>query len=255
MIVPDASLLYPQLSPYDDDDDYRMSSRSAPEMDFPRIVSQPSTPSWRARQYEPGEPHSLQMPRSPTFPPVSGRRRARAASIGERALTDDDDIRLFAEAISGLSPEQAYRQAPASGRAGRPATELRHGTDDGEGNGMEAHDDSPLAETPTTIMALQHLASIPQGAATASSLPSRDQRQQPSQSVSDADLWFGNALSSIQYRQQQREEAFDVSPIDGELPDYASSQAQVQSRVRVEAARRAQELQRIWQQSQTRGGG
>ena len=41
----------------------------------------------------------------------------------------------------------------------------------------------------------------------------------------------------------------DSLPIEDELPDYAASQAQAQAAQRVEATRRAQELQRRWQAS------
>jgi hypothetical protein len=45
------------------------------------------------------------------------------------------------------------------------------------------------------------------------------------------------------------EDVPDVSPIEDELPDYAASQAQAQAAQRIEATRRAQELQRRWQES------
>ena len=46
----------------------------------------------------------------------------------------------------------------------------------------------------------------------------------------------------------------DRSAYDDELPDYATSQAQAQAHLRVEAARRAQELQQRWHLSGSQYG-
>lgn len=242
----DVSLLYPQLSPYDT----QLSSQSAPpELEFPRSVSQPTTPSWLARQYEPGEVHSLQIPRSPTFPPMGRRRRAHTAGEGEEAFDDEAEFRLFVEATSGLSPEQAYRHSSSSGSSRRQARSNQDDSDYDEEQ-PEEHIVSPLEETPTTLAALRHLAHFPQGAVNASLLPSHSQRHRLETSASGLDLWLNPQSRSV----RQQREIVDVSPIEEELPDYASSQAQAQAQSRAAAARRADELQIRWRQTGAQQG-
>ncbi|KAK3706115.1 hypothetical protein LTR37_012942 [Vermiconidia calcicola] len=75
------------------------------------------------------------------------------------------------------------------------------------------------------------------------------QRERLHTSHSGLDLWLEPPRLG--------DEISDVSPEDehdDELPDYAESQAQAQAHQRVEAARRAQELQNRWQQSGARRG-
>jgi hypothetical protein len=72
-------------------------------------------------------------------------------------------------------------------------------------------------------------------------------------SSSGLDLWLssqgGAPPTTADLSPIDMEEEDELPPGDDELPDYASSQAQVQAAQRVEATRRAQELQRRWQAS------
>jgi hypothetical protein len=100
---------------------------------------------------------------------------------------------------------------------------------------------SPVQQTPTTMLAFQHLAQMPQ--ASYQFLP---QRPQPHRLLSDP-----QPSSRVEFWMQQPSEPFErgVNPLDDDLPDYAESQAQAQAAQAVEARRRAQELQQRWRRS------
>lgn len=98
------------------------------------------------------------------------------------------------------------------------------------------------------MQALQQLAQLPHGSLSSGQrdvrLPQAPARSRTADQAAMAgvDLWIEPPTSSY--------DEYDVSPIDEELPDYAASQAAVMGLQREEAARRAQELQRRWRESQ-----
>lgn len=238
--VVDYSLLYPQLSPYEP----LFSSRSAPDelQSKPRSVSQPSTPNHSQQRFEDVEPHPNRLPRSPTYPPAGRRRMQSHTGVQDAAFADEHEFRLFVEATAGLGPEQAFRSLhphPSS----RFVECQRSQNHDRSGDCTSPTEElvSPLEETPTTLRALQHLAQMPQ----ASSEPPRRRLQA---AASGLDLWLQPPTATSTTDVSPVEPVDDHSMYD-ELPDYASSQAQAQAGQRVEAARRAQELQRRWHQS------
>lgn len=270
----DYSLLYPQMSPYDG----QLSSYSAPdELEHmrQRSVSQPSTPNYFYQPYNEHEPQPMQLPRAPTYPP-SGRRHMHSdTGVQDAAFADEEEFRLFVEATAGLGPEQASRHSRSISRredfrlfveatAGLgPEQAFRHSQSHSSSGSSQRRrrqrndhrraappEDpvSPLEETPTTMMALQQLAQMPQ----ASDAPPRQRLQT---STSGLDLWLHPPGASPSAASTYPMRALDVDLVedefshDDELPDYASSQAEAQTAQRVEAARRAQELQRRWQQS------
>ncbi|KAK3636933.1 hypothetical protein LTR56_012593 [Elasticomyces elasticus] len=210
----DTTLLYPEMSPYAD----RMPSDPARG---PRAVSQPSSPSYFQTRFQESEPPFMQIPRSPTYPPAGRRRMHSASGVTDAAFQDEEDFRLFAAATAGLGPEQAFRQ---------PNSPIR--------SRSSPQPVSPEEQTPTTMRALQHLASMP----LASTQQSRSRLQA---SAGGLDLW----LQPPSRPRSPDEDSDDELPPDDELPDYAQSQAQAQQHQRAEAARRAQELQRRWHAS------
>lgn len=224
---------YPQLSPYHVADDH-----------VPRSVSQPNTPSFypRTQQQHLEEPAPLNIvPRSPTYPPASRRRVRSATGTGDSNFTDEE-FHLFVQATAGLGPEQSYRNPnsphnPLDGEETRTRSEFVARSD--------LNTISPEQGTPTTAWALQQMAQMPYGTYVPQQqdgvyTPPIRRRLEPSSS--ELDLW-------LQPPSATSDDNYDVSPIEDELPDYASSQAQAQAEQRIEAARRAQELQRRWRES------
>lgn len=157
-------MLYPQLSPYDPN---RMSTYSAPEQlehTFPRSVSQPNSPGfapdWSALPSRTDGPTSpVGIPRSPTYPPAGRRRMRSAAGPGDAAFDDEQDFRLFVEATAGLPPDLGFSPTQTSQSPLRRAATTQSAGPSGRRQSEIA---SPTAETPTTMLALQHLAAIPQ---------------------------------------------------------------------------------------------
>ncbi|KAK4541419.1 hypothetical protein LTR36_008020 [Oleoguttula mirabilis] len=235
----DYSLLYPQLSPYGG----QSGSRSAPDelRYMPRSVSQPSTPNYFQPRFEEIEPQPFQLPRSPTYPPTGRRRMHSDTGVQDAAFADEQEFRLFVEATAGLGPEQAFRDShshPSSSSFPQQRSwNTGHSASPASPSGELV---SPLEGTPTTLRALRHLAQMPQAS-------SESLRQRLHISPSGLDPWLqpprrmsSSAISPV--------DPVDDLPSDDEPPDYASSQAQAQAGQRVEAARRAQELQRRWEE-------
>lgn len=275
----DPSLLYPQMSPYDD----LQSSYSAPDemQHIPRSVSQPNSPDFFRLHDEQGEPHAMQLPRSPTFPPTRRRRFHSTSRAHDPAFAGEEDFHLFVQATAGLSLDHEQTLRPSSQRTvaiSHEQQERHFENTDLRLTTSSTELVSPLEETPTTMRALQALAQMPQ----ASEAMSRRRLQT---SPSGLDLWLSppSATSATQSASsfpspqpaQLRGSASPtpraiINPMqeylndfvsdeasehtDDELPDYASSQAQAQASQRVEAARRAQELQRRWREGGGRQG-
>ena len=243
----DVSRLYPPSSPYEQS---RLSTHSAPdELEHRHLhyVSQSSVPGYMVLSSPSphDDPVPMSLPRTPTYPPSGRRRMHSATGVGDAALADEEEFRLFVEATAGLGPEQAHREPPSHHLAysahGPPQQEIpptsrSHTTGDLV---------SPLGETPTTMFALQQIAQMPE-------ISPRTQSEPRRTSFTDLDRWLQAPGTSMAIP--------DVSPVedtpedDDELPDYAQSQAQAHDRQRAEATRRAQELQRRWQQSGSRRG-
>lgn len=210
----------------------------------PRCVSQPNTPSFypHTQQYSLDEhvpSHTLS--RSPTVPGASRRRVRSATRTGEANFTNEE-FHLFVQATAGLGPEQSYRNAS-------PLHDALSGEESSTGIVHAPRTDlnmvSPEEETPTTTWALQQAAQMPYGMYRPhqqEAVPSCSSMQRLETSSSSVDLWLRTPSAML-------DDEHDVSPIEDELPDYASSQAQAQAAQRIEAARRAQELQRRWRES------
>lgn len=238
----DPALLYPQLSPYDG----QASSLSAPDEleHFPRSVSQPNTPShWPPPEHDDLDvPPFALMPRSPTYPPATSSRLRNKVDVNDTTFTDEEEFSLFVQATAGIMPPDMDHSMPRN---------IRQSTVDEAGHLRSPESDrlvSPMQETPTTMHALQQLAQLPHGSLSSSQRDARIQ-QAPTRSrtadqaaMAGVDLWIEPPTPSY--------DEFDVSPIDDELPDYAASQAEALAGQREEAARRAQELQRRWRESQ-----
>jgi hypothetical protein len=247
-----SAMLYPQMSPYsqpndDDDDDFTHATFDY----YPRSVSQPVTPGLVNTG---AATHGTYITGSATHGPVVEDIHGNSIfSASEAAFDDEHEFRLFVEATAGLGPiastddytfnSGCARSRPVNIRASRRA---------------DTHPVvSPIAETPTTIQALQHLAQMPQS--THSSPPERPQLQNFG---SNFDNWLQTPPTYPRLMQQHSmpqmstnasldswQDVPDTTPIEDELPDYAASQAQAQAAQRIEATRRAQELQMRWQLS------
>jgi len=237
------------MSPYSQHDD---NLTHATFDYYPRSVSQPVTPGLINTETAAhdaagtvfGTPESL----------VEGTHDDTAFSTNDAAFTDEHEFRLFVEATAGLGPipsmddhhfaSEFARSQPADIRAPRRA-------------GTDPTIVSPTAETPNTIEALQHLAQMPQ-----STPPPQHERPHLQSFGSNFENWLQPPPLRPRLTQQHSmpqmsanalldswQDVPDTTPIDDELPDYAASQAQAQAAQRVEATRRAQELQRRWQES------
>ncbi|KAK5108744.1 hypothetical protein LTR62_007891 [Meristemomyces frigidus] len=225
----DETLLYPQREGY------------APRYDLPstrrRTVSQPNSPRSFQQQFAEAEPPMLGSPRSPTYPPSGRGRMHSVISVNDAAFHDEEDFRLFVDATAGLGPETAFlQQSSASLGIQLPRRSVETGQQ------WPSTDD---ASSPSTVQALAHLAQMPR--AGWQYHPSTRQRAQAA-----TDLWPSLPMRPrsnvpVMPLGDEDEDDDDLLPPNDELPNYAESQAQAQAGQRVEAARRAQELQRRWQ--------
>lgn len=238
----DSTMLYPQMSPYDGIDD---GFGNATFDYYPRSVSQPVTPGLPQPSSQDSTAPALTFP---TYTPEV----APARGDNDAAFNDEHEFRLFVEATAGLGPIPSLdRREPSSEPPENHAQDARAG----------ARSTIPSVEdTPGTLRALQHLAQMPQS--TPPPLASQHQRPHLQRFGSDFDSWLQAPPSQPRLTQhlsmphisnlgplEHWEDVPDVSPIEDELPDYAASQAQAQAAQRIEATRRAQELQRRWQES------
>lgn len=163
-------------------------------------------------------------------------------NVTDTTFTDEEEFSLFVQATAGIMPPDIGPTMPRN---------IRQNTIDGAGHLPSFESDrlvSPLQETPTTMQALQQLAQLPQGSLSSgqgdvrfAQAPTRSQTADQA-AIAGVDLWIEPPTPSY--------DEYDVSPIDDELPNYSESQQMAQAAQREEAARRAQELQRRWRQSQ-----
>ena len=244
----DSTMLYPQMSPYDGVDNDGFGNETYDY--YPRSVSQPVTPGLP----QPGSQQSA-VP-TLTFPTYTPAVAPARGDNSDAAFNDEHEFRLFVEATAGLGPVLSLDRRESSSE---PAGDYAQDTYTGLQSNV-----SPTAVTPTTLQALQHLAQMPQSTPprTPSPPPSHQQRPHLQRFGSDFDSWLQAPPSQPRLTQhlsmphmanltplEHWQDVPDMSPIEDELPDYASSQAQAQAAQRIEATRRAQELQRRWQES------
>jgi len=243
-----ATLLYPQMSPYSQHDD---DIAHATFDYYPRSVSQPVTP--RLGETSTAAHDTYATPLSSRGPAVENEYGDRGFSTSDAAFNDEHEFRLFVEATAGLGPIASIDdQMFVSNLSGSQPVDIR------TSHRQETHPiTSPIAETPNTVQALQHLAQMPQS--TPDSQPPRPYLQRFGSNFDD---WLQSSPEHPRLAHQHSmpqmsahaslggwQDIADSLPIEDELPDYAASQAQAQAAQRVEATRRAQELQRRWQES------
>ncbi|KAF1350969.1 hypothetical protein BDV97DRAFT_160237 [Delphinella strobiligena] len=149
----------------------------------------------------------------------------------EPAFRGNSDYQLFVEATFGLSQEQPR---PSSSSLPSPAEFVEHASVPQYPSERRFRSGS----TPTQLAQLQQRASD-------TSLVYRANSHSPRQQS-----FYGSET----YRQSNellvgvRTNSLDESSEEDQLPNYAQSQAEMQHRSRVEAVRRAQELQRRWRE-------
>ncbi|OQO00551.1 hypothetical protein B0A48_13041 [Cryoendolithus antarcticus] len=233
----DLSRLYPQLSPYDPYDTVADTGTLHPSY---RSVSQPSTPF----RFD----HDLGLDtefvhqdllRAETYPPGERARVPRVRS--DTSFDSDQEASMFAAAMVGLDS-----LSPLSTSSRQHVTHPS----------VTRESVSPIADTPRTRHALQHLASLPE-----ISHVSEAHRQRLQASASGLDLWLPSDSQTLRSGPHApldtvatleaaiddwRGMADDDMEQEDDLPDYAASQAEAQAHQRVEAARRANELRRRW---------
>lgn len=238
----DVSMLYPQISPYDD----RMSTYSAPEYlehHHVRSLTEPENIGYPIPTSRNLEPVPTSIPRSPTYPPVTGRRRGQ--STADHDFDDVEDFHLFAQATAGLGPDVAFRHSHPMSPTETSRWRSENQMPTLNRSATTSNLVSPLGETPTTMYALQQIPQMPERHQF--NLPRRERDETFTPGL---DMWLNNP----QHASVEIEEVSPIDEFDDELPDYAESQAQAQAHQRAEAARRAQELQRRWQLSGSRRG-
>lgn len=245
------SMLYPQMSPYAVSD----TGSDNDTFDYqPRSISQPTTPGLLPRV---SEVQATTLPRHGTYPPASERSDQNESIINDAAFNDEHEFRLFVEATAGLGPIPSVDHRGLSSPFTSHSHPIHHNDSTGRFETDTSYMISPTADTPTTVQALQYLAQMPENTSQSPPQPHNIQAFGP-----DFDSWLQSPPSHVGPAQrpsmpQLSTQAVmpdwtsvpDVSPLDEELPDYAESQAQAQAVQRVEATRRAQELQRRWQES------
>jgi hypothetical protein len=243
-----ATLLYPQMSPYSQpDDDIGHTTFDY----YPRSVSQPVTPRLEETMTAAHDPYTTTL--SSHGPAAEHDLSSAGFSTGDAAFNDEHEFRLFVEATAGLGPiASTDDQMFVSNLSGSQSLDIR------ASHREETHPFvSPVAETPNTVQALQHLAQMPQN--THDIQPLRPELQRFGSNFDD---WLQASPAHPRLAQQHSmpqmsahaplgswQDIADSLPIEDELPDYAASQAQAQAAQRIEATRRAQELQRRWQES------
>nr|OQO20587.1 hypothetical protein B0A51_10034 [Rachicladosporium sp. CCFEE 5018] len=241
----DLGRLYPQLSPYDP---YNVGANTGTLHPSYRSVSQPNTPF----RFDHGlgldtEFVHQDLSRADTYPPGERARVPRVRS--DTSFDSDQEASVFAAAMVGLdtlSPFSTSSRQHVTSSVSIPT----------HPSVSREYSVSPIADTPRTRHALQHLASLPE-----ISHVSEAHRQRLQASASGLDLWLPSDSHSLRSGPIQPldtvaslEAAIDdwrgITDDDmdegDDLPDYAASQAEAQAHQRVEAARRANELRRRW---------
>lgn len=232
----DHYVVSPLLSPY------AFLNTAEDLLQGPRAWSQSSTSGGRHQvQYSADAPSPSATTTAGPYAHRPGSRRVKSTSnIAEATLAGEDDFHLFAQATAGLGAEQGSRSADTSLGSQQPHRTSLNTYYESTPPSTD-HLLSPEQATPTTVRAIQQLAGLPTVTypyEQQSARPQRPATHRLEATASNFDLWL------------QLPDAMEPGDsADDELPDYAASQAQAQIAQRVEATRRAQELQRRWQQS------
>jgi hypothetical protein len=242
------SMLYPQMNPYGQPDEVITHT----SFDYyPRSVSQPVTPRLIVTETATEDAHIAGLA---TQEPLADHIHGDAVfATSEAAFNDEHEFRLFVEATAGLGPIPSMDDDVFT-----PEALISQPIDIRASHSVDVISPvSPVAETPNTLQAMQHFAQMPQ-----STLSSPSERPHLQSFGSDFDDWLYSPPRRPRLAQQHSmpqmsgygpleswEDVPDSASIEDELPDYAASQAQAQAAQRVEATRRAQELQRRWQES------
>lgn len=152
----------------------------------------------------------------------------------EPAFRGNSDYQLFVEATFGLSPEQP-RHSSSSSSTSSPAGLVEH----------RSVSQDAREETLRSASTLTQLAQLPRGASDTSLVYRADSHSPQEQSFYGSEAY----RQSNEFLERMRRHSPDESSEEeDELPNYAQSQAEMQHRSRVEAVRRAQELQRRWRE-------
>lgn len=215
----------------------RLSVYSAPdelEHEYMRSrtpTARPGNVLWSS----PEDPLPVSFPRSPTYPPAVGSRSCQRGAADNTDFADAEEFHLFVQATTGLALDDTL---------GDSDLDRSHDSQQHEYYGTRNlvswdRNDSPIVphveEASDTLIAVRHLAQTP-------SFPP------------GADPTFDLQPNHFEYESS----VSDVDPVDvvdvisDELPNYQESQAQAHEHRRVEATRRAQELQARWRQSGAR---
>lgn len=222
-----------QTSPYNN----RLSIYSAPEQleHYDRRPMTTESSTGYAVLSSPDTPMSF--PRSPTYPPARGRRYYNnGRSIDDTSFVDASEFHLFVQATAGLQEEDTFVYPRSDPNLSSSQERQRIPPQRPSHDEISTDLNSPVDEASMTICALRHLAQMPDGSPDLfQSLTVPSQPSQPPTLVAPIS-------------------PEELEDFDDELPDYEESQAQAWSHRRVEAARRAQELQRRWQQTGARRG-
>nr|POE88183.1 hypothetical protein CFP56_11412 [Quercus suber] len=267
--VTEHSALYPPVDPYPD---FAHMVHARDRLQQVRSVSQPASPDFKRLEFEMND--TLLTGLSQASPhPSSSTHHARTGTTNDAVLADPEDFHLFAQATSGLESDPSFPLSAAASfqesqqHQQRPWLVLPpHDVD---------HESSivPLeAETPTLMQAsqialmpqqLRHQAMLPAQVRSSPQLATRSvqpgQQQvfvpglphyEPPSLSADTAPWQYPPSESTQLDLEALGLG-DISPTnhDDELPDYASSQAEAQAAQRMDAVRRAAELQIRWQRS------
>lgn len=197
----------------------------------PRCLSQPNFHD-RDRQEQTTQTHNTQPP------PPNDRR------CSENEFSSDMDLTLFVAATSGFTPDSPVHRSFAAAPSWRDQqVQLRPEYPQPQQRPQYARAHSSYTSTTPA----QHAApsySTPD-------LPIRQpQPRSPAFSRQGPNVWQ-ERLETEPYAWQAHDYGDEPPPAD-ELPDYEQSQAEMQNKNRLEAKRRAEELQRRWRQRHSR---
>jgi len=199
----------------------------------PRCLSQPDFHD-RDRQEQFTQTRNTEQP-----PPPPNDRRC-----SENEFSSDMDLTLFVAATSGFTPDSPVHRSFAAAPSWRDQqVQLRPEYPQPQQRPQYARAHSSYAST--TIA--QH----PVPSHSTPHLPIRQpQPRSPAFSRQGPNVWQ-ERLETEPYAWQAHDYGDEPPPAD-ELPDYEQSQAEMQNKNRLEAKRRAEELQRRWRQRHSR---
>ena len=195
----------------------------------PRCISQPGF------QTRTGEEQISRAGRTEDPSPVERR-------PSENEFSSDMDLTLFVAATSGFTPDsplhRSFGDAPTWRNQPQPRTEyIRPQQRPDYTRAHTSYTSSTLVQHPVPSYSTPHL-------------PIRHPQPRSPALSRQANVWQ-ERLETEPYAWQAHDYGDEPPPAD-ELPDYEQSQAEMQNKNRVEAKRRAEELQRRWRQRHSR---